>query len=276
MGALIWVALDLRRLAATGEDRPSRLTGRPLATLAVLFVQLLYGAWVAGLDAGQVANDWPLMQGRFFPDGIDWSQRRCLRARQRPVPRPFHPPLVGMGRGRRAGRLRAAGPHGARRAAGLDRHPCGVRDPDPARHPTVLTGVAIWLAALHQAVGALRRRRNRLGRTCSGGQRDERRLRLRGLRQCRRGRAHRPGSGRGAPRRLHQHPRPLPLDLPLAGRGRERRRGRPQSSRPTSEQADALIARIAELHSYEVPCIVVWPVDKLLRSYADWVEDSSR
>lgn len=40
--------------------------------------------------------------------------------------------------------------------------------------------------------------------------------------------------------------------------------------------SDALIARIAELHSYEVPCIVAWPVDKVLRTYVDWVEDSSR
>jgi periplasmic divalent cation tolerance protein len=41
----------------------------------------------------------------------------------------------------------------------------------------------------------------------------------------------------------------------------------------TSErQADALIARIASLHSYEVPCVVQWPVDKLLAGYADWVE----
>jgi periplasmic divalent cation tolerance protein len=39
-------------------------------------------------------------------------------------------------------------------------------------------------------------------------------------------------------------------------------------------QADALIARIATLHSYDVPCIVTWPVDKLLASYGDWVEDS--
>ncbi len=39
-------------------------------------------------------------------------------------------------------------------------------------------------------------------------------------------------------------------------------------------QADALIARIAALHSYDVPCIATWPVDKLLVSYADWVEDS--
>lgn len=39
-------------------------------------------------------------------------------------------------------------------------------------------------------------------------------------------------------------------------------------------QSDALIARIADLHSYDVPCIVSWPIDKILRSYADWVEDS--
>lgn len=37
---------------------------------------------------------------------------------------------------------------------------------------------------------------------------------------------------------------------------------------------DALIGRIAELHSYAVPCIVSWPIDNILRSYADWVEDN--
>lgn len=37
-------------------------------------------------------------------------------------------------------------------------------------------------------------------------------------------------------------------------------------------EADALIMRIAGLHSYEVPCIVTWPIDKLLTSYADWVD----
>lgn len=39
--------------------------------------------------------------------------------------------------------------------------------------------------------------------------------------------------------------------------------------------SDALIERIAALHSYEVPCMVTWPIDKVLRSYADWVEDST-
>jgi periplasmic divalent cation tolerance protein len=37
-------------------------------------------------------------------------------------------------------------------------------------------------------------------------------------------------------------------------------------------RADALFARIAALHSYEVPCICTSPIDKILASYADWVE----
>jgi periplasmic divalent cation tolerance protein len=45
----------------------------------------------------------------------------------------------------------------------------------------------------------------------------------------------------------------------------------------TSENAaDALITRIAALHSYDVPCIATWPIDKILASYADWVEQNVR
>jgi len=40
-------------------------------------------------------------------------------------------------------------------------------------------------------------------------------------------------------------------------------------------EADRLITRIASLHSYDVPCIATWPIDKILASYADWVEDST-
>ena len=43
----------------------------------------------------------------------------------------------------------------------------------------------------------------------------------------------------------------------------------------TSEgQVDALMTRIAGLHSYEVPCVVAWPIEKILGSYADWVDES--
>ena len=42
----------------------------------------------------------------------------------------------------------------------------------------------------------------------------------------------------------------------------------------SAARADALITRIAALHSYDVPCIATWPIDKILAAYADWVEES--
>jgi periplasmic divalent cation tolerance protein len=48
----------------------------------------------------------------------------------------------------------------------------------------------------------------------------------------------------------------------------------PAILKSTADKADALVSRIAGLHSYDVPCIAVWPIDKLLLSYAEWVEES--
>lgn len=45
----------------------------------------------------------------------------------------------------------------------------------------------------------------------------------------------------------------------------------------TSDEAvDRLIARIAALHSYDVPCITTWPIEKVLGAYAAWVEHNVR
>ena len=41
-------------------------------------------------------------------------------------------------------------------------------------------------------------------------------------------------------------------------------------------RAEALLARIAELHSYDVPAAVVWPIADALDSYARWVADEVR
>jgi len=40
-----------------------------------------------------------------------------------------------------------------------------------------------------------------------------------------------------------------------------------------ADKADALVARIAGLHSYDVPAIAVWPVEKALPAYAAWVHE---
>jgi cytochrome c oxidase assembly protein subunit 15 len=153
MGALIWVALDLRRLADTGEDRPARLTLFLAGVLAALALQVLLGAWVAGLNAGQVANSWPDMNDRFFPDGVDWSIGLAAFANDRFLVHFLHRwwawgvvvLLVIFAR-----KVRAAGS----RAASIAIHSAfgtqillGIF--------TVLSGVALALAALHQAVGAL-------------------------------------------------------------------------------------------------------------------------
>ncbi|RIX27414.1 COX15/CtaA family protein [Sphingomonas edaphi] len=73
LAGLIWTALDLRQLARTGENRPAKFGSTSFWVSLVLFVQLLLGAWVAGLNAGYVSNSWPLMNDRLIPDGIDWA-----------------------------------------------------------------------------------------------------------------------------------------------------------------------------------------------------------
>lgn len=41
------------------------------------------------------------------------------------------------------------------------------------------------------------------------------------------------------------------------------------------ESTSTLLARIAELHSYDVPAAVVWPIADSLESYLEWVKAES-
>ena len=50
----------------------------------------------------------------------------------------------------------------------------------------------------------------------------------------------------------------------------------PALFKTTLDKADDLIARVTELHSYSVPAIVVWPIERLPTDYGDWVEASVR
>ena len=150
--ALVWTALDFRRLALAGEP-PARLRAPAAATIATLFVQLLLGAWVAGLNAGQVASDWPLMQGKFFPDGIDWSHGTWFAMTNDPF-------LIHFMHRWWAWVVVAGLVVFARKVKPIDRRA------SIAIHiafgtqillgiATVMSGVAIGFAVLHQAVGAL-------------------------------------------------------------------------------------------------------------------------
>ncbi len=50
----------------------------------------------------------------------------------------------------------------------------------------------------------------------------------------------------------------------------------PAIFKTTDEKSEALIARIVELHSYDVPAVTVWPILRLPSAYGDWVEASVR
>lgn len=47
----------------------------------------------------------------------------------------------------------------------------------------------------------------------------------------------------------------------------------PAIFKTAAASADALMAAIAQAHSYETPAIALWPVDRALPSYAAWVTE---
>ncbi len=159
LAGLVWTALDMRALAR--GEAPARLTRFGLLTLIVLTLQLLFGAFVAGERAGYVAgagwfnwDAWPLMQGRFFPDGVDWSQG-VLHAVV------YDPYLIHFIHRWWAWVVVALLIVLARKAKAVGQRPASI-----AVHSafgtqillgiaTVMTGVALWVAVLHQFVGAL-------------------------------------------------------------------------------------------------------------------------
>lgn len=153
LAGLVWTALDLRVLAKDPAARPARLAPLAIWTSLVLFVQLLLGAWVAGLNAGHASSSWPLMQERLVPEA-DWSQGALWAFTHDPFLLHFlHrwwafaalAALILLARAtKRAGERRFASwlhiAVGGQIILGI---------------ATVVTGVDLWLAVAHQFVGAL-------------------------------------------------------------------------------------------------------------------------
>ncbi len=138
MAACVWTALDLT------EARPRPLPRWTLPLLALLGVQIVWGAFTAGLRAGHAADTWPLMLGSLVPPlasliddplSVQWVHRSLAWA-------------VAAACLAVAWSARAAGPRAAL-VAGLVllQFALGVL--------TVVGGVPIAVAAAHQAGAAL-------------------------------------------------------------------------------------------------------------------------
>jgi cytochrome c oxidase assembly protein subunit 15 len=161
----VWTAADLLRTApmdpsAGGSQEPlagARLRRATVGFACFVFLTILSGAFVAGLDAGKAWNTFPLMGGRVIPPGYGALAPWYLNLFENPAAAQFHHRLLGLGvllggfalwtLGRRnapptVGRALGALALLAAAQAGL-----GVT--------TLLLAVPIPLAALHQAGAVL-------------------------------------------------------------------------------------------------------------------------
>ncbi|MCY4305529.1 MAG: COX15/CtaA family protein [Aestuariivita sp.] len=71
LGFISWYIFLLtreeRELIQARRIKEKKQFGLATGLLYFLFLQIMVGALVAGIDAGQTYNDWPLMGGQFFP-----------------------------------------------------------------------------------------------------------------------------------------------------------------------------------------------------------------
>jgi heme a synthase len=153
LGGLVWTARDLLVLHGNPQARPARLSTLASLSLLALTLQLLLGAWVAGLNAGLASDTWPLMSGQLFPQ-FSWDSGFLYTLTHDPfLLHWLHrwwawvvvAVLVVM--------CRALRRVGDRQSSILIHCAFGVQI--ALGIATVMTGVALWLAAAHQIVGAL-------------------------------------------------------------------------------------------------------------------------
>jgi len=72
LGYALWLIFSLGANARAGGP-PARASGpvwSAAGLLGLIYLQMLAGALVAGLDAGQGFNTWPLINGTFVPEGL--------------------------------------------------------------------------------------------------------------------------------------------------------------------------------------------------------------
>ncbi len=154
LGGIVWTALDLRALAKFPIARAAAL--RPIAVVALLllFAQIMFGAFTAGLDAGYAFSSWPLMGDAWFPAGTPMVSPGWRNAVDNPVVVQFihrwFALVAAAGLGVLAwGAIRAGAPRAGMAIALL------VTLQIALGIATLLSGVEIFIAIAHQANAAL-------------------------------------------------------------------------------------------------------------------------
>ena len=65
LSLIFWNFLQYKEINNSSKKIKNRL---PIVFLLLIFLQIVIGAFVSGMDAGQIYNTWPLMGSSYFPD----------------------------------------------------------------------------------------------------------------------------------------------------------------------------------------------------------------
>ena len=65
LSLIFWNFLQYKEINNSTEKIKNKL---PIFFLLLVFLQIAIGAFVSGMDAGQIYNTWPLMGSSYFPD----------------------------------------------------------------------------------------------------------------------------------------------------------------------------------------------------------------
>ena len=96
LGYTLWLVFDLGReskaAARSGSSAASWVAG---AVLALIYLQILAGGLVAGIDAGFGYNTWPLINGAFVPSGLSEASPWYLNLFENPLTVQFDHRMLG-------------------------------------------------------------------------------------------------------------------------------------------------------------------------------------
>jgi heme a synthase len=154
LGLVIWTARDLAQVAVNPMAQPQRLARGVAIILGIFALQLVWGAFVAGLNAGYAFSSWPLMGSEFFPGNTVFGAPWLANLVDNPVVVQFihrwwafvaAAALVWLGvKAMRQGA----------RPAGIALHALVIVQ-IVLGIATLLSGMELWVAVAHQGVAAL-------------------------------------------------------------------------------------------------------------------------
>ena len=77
LSLIYWNYLSLKKVKLSISKINNHI---PIVFMLLIFLQICIGAFVSGLDAGQIYQSWPLMNQNYFPDDSDYKDLFSMRA----------------------------------------------------------------------------------------------------------------------------------------------------------------------------------------------------